>query len=132
MKSDKEMDREAAFEIMKSGGYITHPKLMEAGIGPLSLIGDTLYVNDNEQIAREWKMRLDSNVFNDGWLKYDVSGDDKAARVKRLIALSKQCLKNGDIEGAMDYQSQVFKLNQEILVGTKEEIDRLLLEMERK
>ena len=77
-------------------------------------------------------MQLDSNVFDDGWLKHDANGDDKSARVKRLISLSKQCLKNGDIEGAMDYQSQVFKLNQEILVGTKEEIDRLLLEMEQK
>lgn len=77
-------------------------------------------------------MRLDSNIFNDGWLKYDASRDDKLVRVKRLIALSKQCLKNGDIEGAMDYQSQVFKLNQEILVDTKEKIDRLLLEMEQK
>ena len=126
------MDREAAFEIMKSGGYITHPKLMEAGIGPLSFIGNSIYVNDTELIAREWKMQLDSKVFNDGWLKYDASGDDKSARVKGLIALSKQCLKNGDIEGAMDYQSQVFKLSQEILAGTKEEIDRLFLEKKQK
>lgn len=126
------MNRQEAFEIMNNGGYITHPKLMELGVGPLSLVGDVVYVNDNEPIAREWKMRLDSDVFNDGWLKYDASRDDKLVRVKRLIALSKQCLKNGDIEGAMDYQSQVFKLNQEILVDTKEKIDRLLLEMEQK
>ena len=77
-------------------------------------------------------MRLDSNVFNEGWLKYDASGDGKSAKVKRLIALSKQCLKNGDMEGAMDYQSQVFKLSQEILAGTKEEIDRLFLEKKQK
>lgn len=122
------MHREAAFEIMKKGGYITHPKLMEAGIGPLSLIGDTIYINDTDQIAGEWKMQLDSSIFNDGWLKYDASRDDKSARVKRLIALTKRCLQNGDMEGAMAYQSQISKLNQEILVSTKEELDQLFLE----
>ena len=122
------MHREAAFEIMKNGGYITHPKLMEAGIGPLSLIGDTIYINDTDQIAGEWKMQLDSSIFNDGWLKYDASRDDKSARVKRLIALTKRCLQNGDMEGAMAYQSQISKLNQEILVSTKEELDQLFLE----
>ena len=68
MLEGKVMDREEAFEIMKNGGYITHPILMEAGIGPLSLVGDVVYVNDNEPIAREWKLRLDSDVFNDGFL----------------------------------------------------------------
>jgi hypothetical protein len=126
------MNREETFEIMKNGGYVTHPKLVDAGIGPLSLVGDVVYVNDNEPIAREWKLRLDSDVSNDSWLKYDASRDDKSARVKRLIALSKQYLQNGDSEGAMAYLSQASKLNHEILVSAKEEINRLFLEKEQK
>ena len=128
----KAVNGEEALEIMNNGGYITHPKLMERGVGPLSLVGDVVYVNDNEPIARDWKLRLDSDVFNDGWLKYDASRDDKSARVKRLIALSKQYLQNGDSEGAMAYLSQASKLNHEILVSAKEEINRLFLEIEQK
>ena len=125
------MNREEAFEIMKSGGYITHPKLMEVGVGPLSLVGDVVYVNDNEPIAGEWKMRLDSGVFNDDWLQYAPSDDDKSERVKSLIAMSDQCLQNGDKEDAVVYLSQASELNQEIFVSAKEEIDRLLLEIEQ-
>lgn len=125
------MNREEAFEIMKNGGYITHPKLMEVGIDLLTLVGDVVYVNDNEPIAGEWKMQLDSNVFNDGWLKHEASRDDKSTRVKKLIALSKQCLQNGDRERAMAYLSQASKLNYEILLSTKEEMDRLFMEIEQ-
>lgn len=75
---------------------------------------------------------MDSSILNDVWLEYNDNRDDKSARVKRLISLSKQCLQNGDIEGAMAYQSVVSKLNWEILLSIIEEINYLFLEIERK
>ena len=68
------MNREEAFRTMQNGGYVTHPKLIEAGIGPLSLVGNIICEKYHRPIAAKWKMQIDSVIFNSDWLVCDKDG----------------------------------------------------------
>lgn len=85
------MNREEAFLVMKNGGYITHPKLMEAGIGPLFLVGDTICGKYIQPIGVAWKTQIDSEIFNDGWVECDVNEKPVSATEAMVTIYKERC-----------------------------------------
>lgn len=68
------MNRKEAFEVMKRGGYITHPILMDADAGPISLNGDTVCGKNNKPLGLKWEKEIDSQRFSSGWIECDGDG----------------------------------------------------------
>ena len=68
------MNRTAAFECLKQGEYITHPKLEEANAGPLCNSNGTICDKLGIPIS-EWKIHIDSEIFNDGWFVCNENGE---------------------------------------------------------
>ena len=69
------MNREEAFDVMKLGGYVTHPVLKEANIGPLFSNENVIYDKNNGAISTAWRTKIDSKYFNDGWITCNENGD---------------------------------------------------------
>lgn len=69
------MNREEAYEVMKRGGYITHPILIDANAGPLYVEGKSIYGKNSEQIDTDWKMEISDQCFNTGWIECDAEGN---------------------------------------------------------
>ena len=65
------MTREEAFAVLKRRGSVTHPVLIKAGIGPLYLENDVVYGPYGQPINAKWRTKIDSKLFNDGWIECD-------------------------------------------------------------
>lgn len=65
------MTRKEAFAVMQRKGSVTHPVLIEAGIGPLYLENNVIYGQHGQPINTKWRNEIDSILFNDGWIECD-------------------------------------------------------------
>ena len=68
------MNRQEAYEIMKQGRYITHPVLVDADVGPLSLNGNTICGKNNNPLGIKWKETIESQRFSSGWIECSENG----------------------------------------------------------